>query len=263
MINHIPFFMILLLSPAKIQRFSPKPAFESYSIPAFMKEAGELASHLRRLPAAELSRLLQTNHSLTRLNQDRYMQWQLPFTFENARQAALLFDGEAFRGLQASDFSEDDFRFAQLHLRILSGLYGILKPLDLISPYRLEVSTKLKTRAGNDLYPFWKEKVSNFLVRELRAAPKPSFVLNLASSEYFRMTDISNKGFPVVNAEFYEYKNDCFRQVVMYTKKARGMLARYVIKNRITCYDDLAGFSSEGYWLDPQQSTPSKLIYVR
>lgn len=191
------------------------------------------------------------------------IQWHLPFSLENARQAALVFDGEAFRGLDAKSFTPADFEYAQHHLRILSGLYGVLRPLDLIQPYRLEVSSKLKNQAGSDLYPFWKDKVSTFIRNELQHHSEASFILNLASSEYFKMTDFQKSNIPVVEVEFYQYQQDTMRQVVIYTKKARGMMARYVITNRINSFEELKGFDSEGYWFDPQLSTDRKLVFVR
>lgn len=255
--------MIILLSPAKIQQFSPEPQLTQFSQPVFLQEAEELVKLLREISLTGLSKLLQINRDLTQLNLDRIVQWQLPFTPDNARQAALVFDGEAFRGLNAKSFSTDDFSFAQQHLRILSGLYGVLRPLDLIQAYRLEVSTKLTNRAGRDLYPFWKEKVSRLLRDELMSQPNAPFVLNLASSEYYTMTDFNKGDVPVIDVEFYEYKNDNFRQVVIYTKKARGMMARYALTHRVSTIDELKGFDTDGYWFDPHQSTDSKLVFVR
>lgn len=255
--------MIILLSPAKIQHFSPQPVLKTASQAVFLKEAEELVGRLRELPASELSKLLQINRNLTQLNLDRMLQWQLPFSLENARQAVLVFDGEAFRGLNAKSFTAGDLDFAQQHLRILSGLYGVLRPLDLIQLYRLEVSSKLKNDAGKDLYPFWKEKVHNFLRNEIKKSGDFPCILNLASSEYFSMTGFRNDDIPVLDVEFYQYQHDTLRQVVIYTKKARGMLARYAITHRITNPDDLKGFDAEGYWFDPQQSTDRKLVFVR
>jgi hypothetical protein len=255
--------MIILLSPAKIQHFSDELSYKEYSLPVFLKEAEKLVRRMRSLSAQELARLLGINRELTRLTLDRYLQWQRPFTPGNARQAALVFDGEVFRGLQASTFTPDDFATAQSCLRILSGLYGVLRPLDLIQPYRLEVSSKLANEAGRDLYPFWTAKVNKLLREELKSHRKSPFILNLASTEYFKMTGFKKDDVPVIDVEFYEYKHDNFRQVVIYTKKARGMMARYVITRKIDTFDDLKGFDSDGYWYNPNLSSESKLVFVR
>jgi cytoplasmic iron level regulating protein YaaA (DUF328/UPF0246 family) len=264
MIRHIPFFvMIILLSPAKIQQTGIKPLHLNYTQPLFLEEAGELVELMRSLDQQELSKLLQVNRQLAGLTLDRYLQWHLPFSPENALQAAFLFDGEVFRGLNASTWSDEELSYAQDHLRILSGLYGLLRPLDLVQPYRLEVSTRLKNPAGNDLYPFWREKISNWLLKELNQFTEPRIVLNLASAEYFKMTKLQSPGIQLIDMEFYQYSEDKFRQVVIYTKKARGLMASYVIRNKIQNTEDLKGFSEEGYWFDPHQSTDSKLVYVR
>ena len=255
--------MHILLSPAKIQQFSEQPLCNQYSVPAFLKEAEELVALMRELLPSELSKLLQINRGLTQLNIDRYLMWQLPFSLSNARQAAFVFDGEVFRGLQAASFSDDDLQYAQHHLRILSGLYGVLRPLDLIQPYRLEVSSRLENPEGKDLYPYWKNKVTHLLREELLTGSQPPVVLNLASTEYFKMTNLKTPDIQLIDVEFYEYSNDSFRQVVIYTKKARGWMARYVITKKISSVDDLKGFDMGGYWYDPHQSTDTKLVFVR
>lgn len=254
--------MIILLSPAKIQSFSAQPILSTYTQPVFLKEAEELIGHMRELSLNELSKLLKINQKIARLTQDRLLQWQQPFTLVNARQAACLFNGEAFRGLNAAAFSEEDFAFAQDHLRILSGLYGVLRPLDLIQPYRLEVSSRLNNDAGQDLYPYWRERVSKWIAGDLQHGDPKQVVLNLASNEYFKMIDFPT-GTVCVEVEFLEYGAEALRQVVVYTKKARGMLAAYAIKNRVSSTDDLAGFDYEGYWYDPTLSTDSKMVFVR
>ncbi len=175
----------------------------------------------------------------------------------------LVFDGEVYRGLDAKSFSNADFEYAQNHLRLLSGLYGVLRPLDLIQPYRLEVSSKLINPRGNNLYDFWQKKVTKSVLSSLSISGKPEILLNLASSEYFKSLDLKNKKVKVIDVEFYEYKNDTFKQIVIYTKKARGMMARYVIQNQIENEEDLKGFSAEGYWYSPQMSKGNKLVFIR
>lgn len=254
--------MILLLSPAKIQNFKPQQITDKFTMPHFMKEAQQLVELMRQLEPTELSKLLDINHKLTELNYDRYFNWHLPFTTENAKQAALVFNGEVFRGLNAQTFTESDFEFAQQHLIILSGLYGALRPLDLIQGYRLEVSSALKNENGKDLYAFWQPKITKYVLNELKNTTL-QVIINLASSEYFKALDLSNKKVKVVDFEFLEYKNDTLKPIVIYTKKARGMMARYLITNKISNLEDMKGFSDGGYWYNPQLSTDSKLVFVR
>lgn len=255
--------MLTILSPAKIQNFEPQTVTTQFSKPVFMAEAQELVELMRGLSQTELSRLLDINANLTQLNFDRYFNWHLPFTPKNAKQSALVFDGEAFRGLNAKSFSDEDFEYAQSHLRVLSGLYGVLRPLDLIQPYRLEVSSKLRNPLGKDLYAFWREKVTEVIRKDLKRSGKPALILNLASAEYSKTIDLKALGVRMLDVEFYEYKEDKFRQVVIYTKKARGMMARYVMQNRIENEEDLKGFAEEGYWFSPQMSTENKIAFVR
>ncbi|HRZ98339.1 MAG TPA: peroxide stress protein YaaA [Paludibacter sp.] len=255
--------MLILLSPAKIQNFKPQNFTEQFSIPEFMKEAGKLVDLIRELSPTELSNLLDINSNLTQLNFDRYFNWHKPFTPENAKQAVMVFDGEVYRGLDAKSFSDDDFEYAQNHLRLLSGLYGVLRPLDLIQPYRLEVSSKLINPLGNNLYDFWQKKVTKSVLTALVNSGKPEILLNLSSAEYFKSLNLKNKKVKVIDVEFYEYKHDNFKQIVIYTKKARGLMAGYVIKNRIEDEENLKGFDSDGYWYSPQMSTDNKLVFIR
>ncbi|MPN16792.1 hypothetical protein SDC9_164139 [bioreactor metagenome] len=197
------------------------------------------------------------------MNFDRFIQWHLPFTPKNAKQAVLAFDGEVYRGLNAKTFSEDEIKYAQSHLRLLSGLYGILKPFDLMQAYRLEVSSKLNNYAGTDFYPFWKEKVTQCIKRDLSKSGKPEILLNLSSSEYSKMIDIKTAKIPMLDVEFLEYQHDSLKQIVIYTKKARGMMARFVIQNKIDNEDDLKGFNEGGYWYHHELSEEKKLVFVR
>jgi uncharacterized protein len=255
--------MLILLSPAKIQNFEKHPFGSFYSIPEFMKEAGQLVKLMRQLSPSELSKLLEINSQLTQLNTDRFLNWHTPFTSENAKQTALIFDGEVFRGLGAAKLTDDELEYAQTHLRILSGLYGILRPMDIIQPYRLEVSSAIENPKGKDLYAFWRKKVTDSVIKALNNSGEPKLILNLASSEYMKTLDLKGKKIKVIDVEFYEYKNDVFKQIVIYTKKARGLMARWVIQNHITNEEDLQGFGEEGYWYSPQMSTNNKIVFVR
>lgn len=255
--------MLVLISPAKIQNFKPQSVTEQYTLPEFLKQSEQLIQLIKELSTSELAKLLDINSSLTQLNIDRYFNWHLPFSPQNAKQAVLTFDGEAFRGLNAKTFSSDDFDYAQSHLRILSGLYGVLRPLDLIQPYRIDVSSKLRNPKGADLYAFWKEKVSASVLKAMKNGDKQEFILNLMSKEYLKTLDLKHKKVKVIDVEFYEMKDDQYKQIVIYTKKARGLMAQYVIKNRIEDIEDLKGFNDENYWFSPQMSTENKLVFTR
>lgn len=255
--------MLVLISPAKIQNFNPQSVTEQYTLPEFLKQSEQLIQLIKELSTSELAKLLDINSNLTQLNIDRYFNWHLPFSPQNAKQAVLTFDGEAFRGLNAKTFSSDDFDYAQSHLRILSGLYGVLRPLDLIQPYRIDVSSKLRNPKGPDLYAFWKEKVSASVLKAMKNGDKQEFILNLMSKEYLKTLDLKHKKVKIIDVEFYEMKDDKYKQIVIYTKKARGLMAQYVIKNRIEDIEDLKGFSAENYWFSPQLSTDSKLVFTR
>ncbi len=255
--------MIILLSPAKIQNFNKQVVTSKFSIPQFLKEASELVELMRQLSQQEITRLLEINVQLTHLNLDRYIRWQLPFTPDNAKQAVFVFDGEVYRGLDASTLSPEETDYMQQHLRLFSGLYGVLKPLDLMQPYRLDVSSKLHNHTGKDLYPFWKKKVTESIANDLKASGEPPLLLNLASSEYAKVIDLKSSKMRMISVEFFEYQDDKLKQIVVYTKKARGMMTRYVIQNRIDNEEDLKGFHDGGYWFNEQLSSKDKLVFVR
>jgi len=255
--------MLILLSPAKILNFKPQNITSDFTIPEFSNEAKELIGLLQNLTSYELGKLLDINNKLTQLNFDRIFNWHYPFTPQNAKQAVLTYDGEVFRGLNAKTFSEIEFEYAQNHLRLLSGLYGVLRPLDLIQPYRLEVSSRLNNQRGKDMYCFWSEKVTKSVLTTLKTSGKPEIILNLLSGEYFKTLNLKNKKVRVIDVEFYEYKNDKLKQIVIYTKKARGLMARFVIQNQIEDIEDLKGFSDEGYWFSPQLSNEGKFVFTR
>jgi len=255
--------MLILLSPAKIQNFMPQQFVTEFTQPEFLKEAERLVHEIRQLSVFDLSKLLSINANLANLNADRYFNWHMPFTMENAKQAVLVFNGEVFHGLDAKRFSSDDFDYLQSHLRILSGLYGILCPLDLIQPYRLEISTKLQIENVKDLYAFWGEQLSQSVNKALIKSGEPKVLLNLASGEYFKSINRKLLKAKVIDFDFLENKNEEYKSVVMYTKKARGLMARHVIKNRIDKIEDLKGFAAEGYWFSPRLSSNEKFVFTR
>lgn len=256
--------MIVLLSPAKIQNFKKDGSVFPFSFPKFMSEAEQLIQLMRKKDPIELAGLLEINQELTQLNFDRIFRWEIPFTTTNSRQAALVFDGEASRGLNFTSFSKDEINRAQQKLRIMSGLYGILKPLDLIQPYRLDVGTKMSNSEGKDMYAFWKKKITKNLADELSTLPESDkFILNLTSSEYSKAVNFKELKVPVINPEFYEYKNDKLKQIVVYTKKARGMMAAFAIRENIKSPEHIQAFTEGGYFFDPTRSSDNNYVFIR
>ena len=255
--------MLLLLSPAKIQNFIPQQFVTEYTLPKFLDSAELLVNKIKQLSQSELAELLEINSNLAQLNADRHFNWQLPFTPDNAKQTVFVFNGEVFHGLDAAGFTQDEFTYLQSHLRILSGLYGVLRPLDLIQPYRLDVSTKLKTDAGNNLYAFWGSRITQAINEAIVASGGPQVLLNLASGEYFKSINRRQLKAEVIDFDFLESKNDTYKPIVIYIKKARGMMVRYVIENRIESVEDLKGFNAGGYWYNSRLSTEKKLVFTR
>ena len=255
--------MLLLLSPAKIQNFTPQSIVKEYTMPEFLAEAEILMNQVQNLSRSDLAELLDINSSLAKLNDDRHFNWQLPFTPDNSKQTVFVYNGEVFHGLDANSLSETEITYLQSHLRILSGLYGVLRPLDLIQPYRLDISTKLIGIKGNNLYTFWRDKITNSLNEAIRVSGGQQVMLNLASNEYIKSINRKLLKADIVDFDFLENKNDKYTPIVMYIKKARGMMVRYVIQNRIENLEDLKGFNADGYWYNSRLATEKKLVFTR
>lgn len=255
--------MLIILSPAKIQNFKTPVPSADYSLPEFLGEAETLVGELRKTAREELPALLNVNGELALSASDKYYNWEREHTPGNARQALFTYNGEVFHGLDAGSLSVDDIRYAQQHLRVLSGLYGVLRPLDLIQPYRLEMQAKLSNPAGKNLYAFWKEKITKAVFDALRQSGGRQAILNLASGEYSKAVQWKSSGVEVIDFEFLESRGDAYKPVTIYTKKARGLMSRYVIQNRIERPDDLKGFDAEGYWYNHSLSSENKLVFVR
>ncbi len=257
--------MLTLISPAKIQNFKPQDKITDYTQPVFLKDAKSLAKQLRSYSISELSGLMKINSKLAEENAARYFQWRTPFTPENSKQAIFVYNGEVYRGLDASSLTNDDLLYLQNNLRMMTGLYGLLRPLDLIQPYRLEVKTKFLTESGEDLYTFWKPKVTKEIAKALKASDNPKVLLNLASNEYTKMIDKSKLKARIIEFDFQQYypDTDRYKTITIYLKKARGLMARYIAQNRISNPEDLKAFSSEGYWYSEQLSSEDKMVFVR
>lgn len=254
--------MLMVISPAKTLDYETPPVTSRFTQPQHLDHAQELIAQLRRMAPAEIGELMHLSDKLAGLNAARYGSWTPDFTPENAKQALLAFKGDVYTGLNAEDFREADFDFAQDHLRMLSGLYGVLRPLDLMQPYRLEMGTKLANSRGQDLYAFWGERISGWL-NEALAAQGDDILLNLASNEYFGAVKRKALNARIIDTEFRDLKNGQYKIISFYAKKARGLMARFVIKERLRNPDALKSFDYQGYRYSAEHSAPDKLVFLR
>ena len=250
--------MLIVISPAKTLDYS-HPEYNRHTQPDFPAEVKDLVGILREKSATQISKLMHLSESLATLNEERYQTFTETFSPDNSKQALLAFKGEVYAKMEADSFSDADLEFAQQHLRILSGLYGLLKPLDLIQPYRLEMGTKLKTKKGNSLYDYWGTKIS----KALNAASQGRMVVNLASQEYFKAVDKKTLQMPVVTIHFKEHKDGSYQVVGFFAKQARGLMTRYAIQNRITDPEQLKVFHEDGYEFAERLSSAQDWVFVR
>lgn len=250
--------MLLVISPAKTLDYS-NPEYLASTQPDFPKEVQDLVGVLRKKSATQISKLMHLSEALASLNEERYQNFTDQFGLDNSKQALLAFKGEVYAKMEADSFSAADLEFAQQHLRILSGLYGLLKPLDLIQPYRLEMGTKLKTKKGNTLYAYWGTKIS----KALNEAGQGRTLINLASQEYFKAVDQKSLKLPVITIHFKEYKEGKYQVIGFFAKQARGLMARHAILNRITDPEQLKVFREEGYEFSAPLSTEKDWVFVR
>ena len=253
--------MLMVISPAKTLDYESPLATDTYTQPEFLDDACELVDQLKELEPHQISNLMSISDKLGQLNAERFQNWHTPFTPENARQAVLAFKGDVYTGLDAESFSEEDFEFAQQHLRMLSGLYGVLKPLDLMQPYRLEMGTRFENNRGKDLYAFWGSKITDEINRLL--ADDDGVLVNLASNEYFKSVKKKDLEGRLITPQFKDWKNGQYKMISFYAKKARGLMCRYAIQNRITQADDLKGFNLEGYYFSEEQSDNNNWVFLR
>ena len=254
--------MIVVISPAKTLDFDTPPMAEVYSKPNYLNDSKQLVDDLRQLSPPDISKLMGVSAKLADLNYERYANWRTPFTPDNAKQAALAFKGDVYTGLNVEDFSGQDFEFAQEHLRILSGLYGLLRPLDLIQPYRLEMGTKLATGRGETLYQFWGTKITQGINEELRKL-KSDILVNLASNEYFKAIVPQKLNAQIITPAFKEKRGDTYKIIGLLAKRARGMMSRFIIKNRITNPEDIKTFREDKYRFNKSLSTDVEWVFIR
>ncbi|MEE4089026.1 peroxide stress protein YaaA [Pseudomonas viridiflava] len=254
--------MLMVISPAKTLDFETPPTTERFTQPQYLDHSQELISQLRELAPAQIAELMHLSDKLAGLNAARFGSWTPAFTPENAKQALLAFKGDVYTGLQAETLSEDQLDYAQKHLRMLSGLYGLLRPLDLMQPYRLEMGTRLANARGKDLYAFWGTRISEWL-NEALADQGDDLLLNLASTEYFSAVKRSALNARIIDIEFKDLKNGQYKIISFYAKKARGMMSRFVIEERIDSPEALRAFDVQGYRYNAELSTPSNLVFLR
>ena len=254
--------MLMVISPAKTLDYDTPPVIDKSTQPRFVEHSVELIEVLREKSPQDIAKLMSLSDKLASLNVARYGSWERESTPNNAKQALLAFKGDVYTGLNAEDFSADDFAFAQQHLRMLSGLYGLLRPLDLMQPYRLEMGTKLANARGKDLYAFWGERISQWLNEDL-AAQGDEVLLNLASQEYFGAVKPKALNARIIDTVFKDQKNGQYKIISFYAKKARGLMARYVIKERLQDPEGLKDFNLDGYRFDAVSSSENQLVFLR
>ncbi|MFK3705405.1 peroxide stress protein YaaA [Klebsiella sp. NPDC088457] len=254
--------MLILISPAKTLDYQSPLATTRYTQPELLEYSQQLIGVARQLSAPQIAKLMSISDKLADLNATRFHDWHPDFTPQNARQAILAFKGDVYTGLQAETLSEADFDFAQQHLRMLSGLYGVLRPLDLMQPYRLEMGIKLENPNGKDLYQFWGDVITDTLNQALKAQGD-DIVINLASDEYFRSVKTKRLQGQIIKPVFLDEKNGKFKVISFYAKKARGLMSRYIIEKRLTQPEQLAGFDSEGYFFDSEASGNGEMVFKR
>jgi cytoplasmic iron level regulating protein YaaA (DUF328/UPF0246 family) len=254
--------MLIVLSPAKTLDYDTPPTTNVHSQPDFIKHSVELIDELRELSPAKIGSLMQISDALAVLNAGRYASWSPKFTPRNAKQAILAFNGDVYEGLEAPSLTNRQLDYAQSHIRILSGLYGVLRPLDLMQPYRLEMGTKLTNSRGKNLYAFWGDLVTEAL-NQVLAGQKSKVLVNLASEEYFKVVKPKLLSAPIVSPVFEDWKNGKYKVISFYAKRARGLMARYAAANGINRAEKLKAFDWEGYAFDEEGSSEHSWLFRR
>jgi len=254
--------MLFLLSPAKALDDDAPRSDASHTQPHFVPQAAELIDILKQKSPQQIAALMGLSDALSGLNVARYQAWRPKFTPKNAKQAVLAFDGDAYQGLAAGNLALDDLDWLQQHLCILSGLYGVLRPLDLMQPYRLEMGTALANAHGKNLYEFWGSQLALYLNKRLRGELAP-VVVNLASQEYFKAVDIKTLKARVVDCVFEDFKDGNYKIISFHAKRARGLMARFAATRRVVLPEQLKAFEAEGYSFDAGASSPERLVFRR
>lgn len=254
--------MFIVISPAKTLDYTSTIPTDAFTQPRLLEHSNELISSCKALSASQIASLMKVSDKIAQLNAARFQDWQIDFDLHNARQAIFAFKGDVYTGLAVESLSDTDINFAQQHLRMLSGLYGLLRPLDLMMPYRLEMGTKLKNTRGNDLYQFWGDVITQQLKHDMHAAQE-DILVNLASDEYYKVINEKALGTTIIKPVFLDQKNGKYKVISFYAKKARGLMTRFIIQNQIKTIEQLKSFDLEGYYFDQENSNQKELVFKR
>jgi cytoplasmic iron level regulating protein YaaA (DUF328/UPF0246 family) len=254
--------MLIVLSPAKSLDYETPPSTDQHTLPIFINESAKLVSDLKKLSLQEVAELMSLSDKLAALNVARFGDWSKTFTPKNSKQALLAFNGDVYEGLDAKSLNKKGLEYAQAHVRVLSGLYGVLKPLDLMQAYRLEMGTAFQNKVGKDLYAFWGNKITEALKQELDQQ-KSKVLINLASDEYFKSVKPTELAYPIIAPVFQDEKAGKYKIISFYAKRARGLMTRFIIDNKIDKAEDLKEFNLEGYQYAPKESSTDKPIFRR
>ncbi|PRO71483.1 peroxide stress protein YaaA [Alteromonas alba] len=254
--------MLVVVSPAKNLDYESSVPVSEYTQPELLDDASTLAEECKELSPAQLGSLMKISDKLATLNANRFAEFSVPFTDDNARQALFAFNGDVYTGLDAQSLSDEDIAYAQQHLRILSGLYGVLRPLDLMQAYRLEMGTKLENSRGKNLYEYWDNRITKVL-NEALEAQGDNVLINLASNEYFKSVKKAALDGMIITPVFKDKKNGQYKIISFFAKKARGLMARYIIQHQVKDVDGLKAFDTAGYYYSEEQSTTTELVFLR
>ena len=254
--------MLTIISPAKTLDYQSPLITTTHTLPECLDSTKQLITVCKKLTSDDLAKLMSISPKLAAVNYERFQNWHSDFNLQNARQAILAFKGDVYEGLHVEDFTDSDLQFAQSHLRILSGLYGLLKPLDLIQPYRLEMGIRLKNGDNTNLYQFWGESLTNKLNEELAKSSQPTLI-NLASNEYFKAIQVKHLNGKIIQPIFLDKTKDDYKVISFYAKKARGLMSRFIIKNNINNCNDIKSFNLDGYQFDSHRSTELEWYFTR
>jgi len=254
--------VLIVISPAKTLDYETPATTRQATQPAFLSRASELVEDARRLTPGDIQSLMGVSESIANLNHERFMNWHPEFTPQNAKQALLAFKGDVYTGLAAETLDAKGLKFAQKHLRILSGLYGLLRPLDLMQPYRLEMGLRFNNRVGKNLYEFWGNDISDAVQADLKKSGSP-LLINLASNEYFKSVNAKTLDVEIITPVFKDLKQGKYKMISFFAKKARGLMARFIIDHQLNDPEGLKEFDAEGYYFSKTLSTASELVFLR
>ena len=254
--------MLIVISPAKKLDYETPAKTKKHTMPEYLDESQRLIKILRQYSALDLAELMHLSMNLAELNFERYYQWKKDYGVEDAKQCLLAFKGDVYAGLDAESFKAGDLDYAQSHLRILSGLYGLLRPLDLMMPYRLEMGTRLQNERGKNLYEFWGDIITDGINKQLKAK-KDDMLINLASNEYFKSVKAKNIQGRIITPQFKENKNGTYKMIGIFAKKARGLMSRYILLNRLADPEDIKSFDVDGYRFNAGLSKGDQWVFTR